>query len=79
MTIDRRKAILTLMGTWTAMATGAQTNPDSGSIAYATPLMNPPQGIAFYLDSFTGFNFTYKGKTIKITPEEIWEALGGKP
>jgi hypothetical protein len=81
--IDRRKLIMFLsacaagvMGTVVESQEKPKATPESGVIFMSDPM--PPPTLQLDLSYFGGFVILHKGEEIKIGPDEIWAALGGK-
>jgi hypothetical protein len=79
MTIDRRTAILIMSAASAALLNHrvkAQAKSSDSTWEGATATTQQPT-FMLALDDFAGFVVRRNGKDIKITGDEIWEALGG--
>lgn len=77
MALTRRTALTVLasiVGAWTASMTArSQTLTDSSTLKVGE--WPPPVPLAFDLSSYSEYRFTLNGKTVVVTPEELYEAL----
>ena len=77
--MNRRQATLALSAMVALMSGKAKTEPEtasSGSMAVAD--WSKPKSVIFNIGDFKDFTFTYDEKSVKFTPQEMFDALNEK-
>lgn len=79
--LSRRRALILLTGVIAAMTekTRAQEKNPLVWAGQGITLSQITPTLAFDLAAFKEYQFSHKGETIIITPDEMWAALKGDP
>jgi hypothetical protein len=78
--MKRREAILAVLAATFSMISEKPTSANNlqSKDTLISNTFSEIESVIINLDYFIDFEFTYKGKTIKVKPAEIFAALAGK-
>lgn len=71
--MTKREAIVAAAGAMIGLMSDSARAESTSAVGIAN--WNAPQKVTFNLDDFESFTFTHDGKSVTVTPRELFQAL----